>query len=104
MSSPLSSYHHKRDFSITGEPKGKTGKRKNRQLAFVIQKHGARRLHYDFRLELDGVMKSWAVTRGPSYDPADKRLAGQVEHHRLQSNHFDGVIPVKQHDAGPVMM
>mgnify|MGYP003524824408 FL=1 len=104
MSSPLSSYHHKRDFSITGEPKGKTGKRKNRQLAFVIQKHGARRLHYDFRLELDGVMKSWAVTRGPSYDPADKRLAVQVEDHPLQYNHFEGVIPAKQYGAGPVMI
>lgn len=104
MPSPLSNYHHKRDFSITDEPKGKTGKRKNSHLAFVIQKHGARRLHYDFRLELDGVMKSWAVTRGPSYDPADKRLAVHVEDHPLEYNHFEGVIPDKQYGAGPVMI
>ncbi|MCC7090578.1 MAG: DNA ligase D [Nitrosomonas sp.] len=104
MSSPLSSYHHKRDFSVTSEPKGKTGKPKTRRLAFVIQKHGARRLHYDFRLELDGVMKSWAVTRGPSYDPADKRLAVHVEDHPLEYNRFEGVIPDKQYGAGPVMI
>ncbi len=104
MSSPLSNYHHKRDFSVTGEPKGKTGKRKNSHRVFIIQKHGARRLHYDFRLELDGVMKSWAVTRGPSYDPADKRLAVHVEDHPLEYNQFEGVIPDRQYGAGPVMI
>ncbi|HLP80484.1 MAG TPA: DNA polymerase ligase N-terminal domain-containing protein, partial [Nitrosomonas sp.] len=104
MSSPLSNYHHKRDFSVTGEPKGKTGKRKNSHRVFIIQKHGARRLHYDFRLELDGVMKSWAVTRGPSYDPADKRLAVHVEDHPLKYNQFEGVIPDRQYGAGPVMI
>src|SRR5687768_6936773 len=104
MARLLSKYHQKRDFSITGEPKGKTGKRNNAHLVFVIQKHGARRLHYDFRLELDGVMKSWAVTRGPSYDPADKRLAVHVEDHPIDYNKFEGVIPAKQYGAGPVMI
>ncbi len=104
MADLLSKYHQKRDFSITGEPKGKTGKRKNSHLVFVIQKHGARRLHYDFRLELDGVMKSWAVTRGPSYDPADRRLAVHVEDHPMEYNQFEGIIPDKQYGAGPVMI
>jgi bifunctional non-homologous end joining protein LigD len=104
MTRLLSKYHQKRNFNITGEPKGKTGKKKNKRLAFVIQKHGARRLHYDFRLELDGVMKSWAVTRGPSYDPADKRLAVHVEDHPVEYNKFEGVIPDKQYGAGPVMI
>lgn len=104
MAHPLSKYHEKRDFNITNEPKGKAGKRKNAHLAFVIQKHGARRLHYDFRLELDGVMKSWAVTRGPSYDPADKRLAIHVEDHPIEYNKFEGIIPDKQYGAGPVMI
>ncbi|SFE92173.1 DNA ligase D [Nitrosomonas sp. Nm166] len=104
MADLLSKYHQKRDFSITGEPKGKAGKRKNTHLAFVIQKHGARRLHYDFRLELDGVMKSWAVTRGPSYDPTDKRLAVHVEDHPMEYNQFEGIIPDKQYGAGPVMI
>jgi bifunctional non-homologous end joining protein LigD len=100
----LSEYNKKRDFSVTGEPKGKVGAKKAKTLAFVIQKHGARRLHYDFRLELDGVMKSWAVTRGPSYDPADKRLAVQTEDHPISYNSFEGVIPEKQYGAGPVMI
>ncbi len=104
MTGLLSKYQQKRDFSITDEPKGKTGKYKNAHLAFVIQKHGARRLHYDFRLQLDGVMKSWAVTRGPSYDPSDKRLAVQVEDHPIEYNQFEGVIPAKQYGAGPVMI
>jgi bifunctional non-homologous end joining protein LigD len=71
MARTLSEYNKKRNFKITAEPKGKAGTRRKKHLEFVIQKHGARRLHYDLRLELDGVMKSWAVTRGPSYDPAD---------------------------------
>jgi bifunctional non-homologous end joining protein LigD len=100
----LSLYNKKRDFSITGEPKGKVGAKKGKALAFVIQKHGARRLHYDFRLELDGVMKSWAVTRGPSYDPHDRRLAVQTEDHPISYNKFEGVIPEKQYGAGPVMI
>lgn len=100
----LSEYHKKRDFNITGEPKGKTSRGKKSSLSFVIQKHGARRLHYDFRLELDGVMKSWAVTKGPSYDPADKRLAVRTEDHPIEYNQFEGVIPDKQYGAGPVMI
>jgi bifunctional non-homologous end joining protein LigD len=104
MAKLLSKYHQKRNFSITKEPKGKTGTRKKTGLVFVIQKHGARRLHYDFRLELDGVMKSWAVTRGPSYDPADKRLAVHVEDHPIEYNKFEGVIPQGQYGGGPVMI
>jgi len=108
MPQPLSEYHKKRDFGITAEPsgkfKGKAPRRKKSRLAFVIQKHGARRLHYDLRLELDGVMKSWAVTRGPSYDPADRRLAVHVEDHPIEYNKFEGVIPEKQYGAGPVMI
>ncbi|MGZ9097638.1 MAG: DNA ligase D [Micavibrio sp.] len=102
---PLSEYHKKRDFGITAEPKGRhTLKKKSEKLEFVIQKHGARRLHYDFRLELDGVMKSWAVTKGPSYNPADKRLAVETEDHPMDYNKFEGVIPDKQYGAGPVMI
>lgn len=100
----LSEYNRKRDFSITGEPEGKTGRARKKSLEFVIQKHGARRLHYDFRLELDGVMKSWAVTRGPSYNPDDKRLAVHTEDHPMDYNHFEGVIPDKQYGAGAVMI
>lgn len=100
----LTEYNKKRNFAITGEPKGEAFARKKKSLAFVIQKHDARQLHYDFRLELDGVMKSWAVTRGPSYDPADKRLAVQTEDHPLSYNKFEGVIPEKQYGAGPVMI
>jgi bifunctional non-homologous end joining protein LigD len=100
----LNEYNKKRNFTITGEPKGKLSARKAKALAFVIQKHGARRLHYDFRLELDGAMKSWAVTRGPSYDPADKRLAVQTEDHPISYNKFEGIIPEKQYGAGPVMI
>ena len=84
MSKPgLSVYRAKRDFSKTGEPSGRTPAAPSAQLRFVIQKHAARRLHYDLRLELDGVFKSWAVTRGPSLDPAEKRLAVEVEDHHI---------------------
>lgn len=100
----LTQYHKKRNFGITAEPKGKVEATKKSRLAFVIQKHGATRLHYDFRLELDGVMKSWAVTRGPSYDPADKRLAVHVEDHPVEYNKFEGVIPAGQYGGGPVMI
>ena len=98
---PLRTYHEKRDFRSTPEPRGKVGKADKHM--FVIQKHDATRLHYDFRLELDGVMKSWAVTRGPSLDPAEKRLAVRTEDHPTDYAGFEGVIP-KGYGAGTVML
>ena len=99
----LSKYHEKRNFNVTSEPKGKA-KKSNKNLCFVIQLHEATRTHYDFRLEWNGVMKSWAVTKGPSYDPADKRLAVRTEDHPIEYNKFEGVIPDRQYGAGPVMI
>ncbi|HUI96916.1 MAG TPA: DNA ligase D [Xanthobacteraceae bacterium] len=98
----LQTYHAKRKFGVTSEPRGKIARRKGNQ--FVIQKHAARRLHYDLRLELDGVMKSWAVTRGPSLVPGEKRLAVQVEDHPIAYNTFEGTIPEGQYGAGTVMI
>jgi len=100
----LKKYNEKRDFAITAEPKGNTGKFTKTNLCFVIQLHEATRTHYDFRLEWHGVMKSWAVTKGPSFDPADKRLAVRTEDHPRDYNDFEGVIPEKQYGAGPVMI
>ncbi|SFM94996.1 DNA ligase D [Nitrosomonas communis] len=100
----LKKYNEKRDFDITAEPKGKVGKRAKTNLRFVIQLHEATRTHYDFRLEWHGVMKSWAVAKGPSYDPADKRLAVRTEDHPMDYNDFEGVIAEKQYGAGPVMI
>lgn len=100
----LKKYNKKRDFGITAEPKGKPGKRAKTNLRFVIQLHEATRTHYDFRLEWDGIIKSWAVTKGPSFDPADKRLAVRTEDHPVDYNDFEGVIPDKQYGAGPVMI
>jgi bifunctional non-homologous end joining protein LigD len=97
----LSNYRTKRRFNVTTEPRGRVGKRGN---AFVVQKHDARRLHYDLRLQLDGVMKSWAVTRGPSLVPGDKRLAVQVEDHPIDYNKFEGTIPEGEYGAGTVMV
>jgi len=97
----LSKYHAKRRFGVTAEPRGKVGKGGN---AFVIQKHAARRLHYDLRLQLDGVMKSWAVTRGPSLVPSEKRLAVQVEDHPVDYNTFEGTIPQGEYGGGTVMV
>lgn len=101
MADSLSRYQSMRDFGETPEPKGKVGKRKGH--SFVIQKHDATRLHYDFRLELDGVLLSWAVTRGPSLNPADKRLAVRTEDHPLQYGKFEGIIP-SGYGAGTVIL
>jgi bifunctional non-homologous end joining protein LigD len=98
----LRSYRAKRDFRRTPEPRGKARRGMGRR--FVIQKHAARRLHYDLRLELDGVMKSWAVTRGPSLVPAHKRLAIAVEDHPVEYNCFEGTIPKGEYGGGTVMI
>jgi bifunctional non-homologous end joining protein LigD len=98
----LQVYHKKRKFNVTPEPRGRQGRGKGNQ--FVIQKHAATRLHYDLRLELDGVMKSWAVTRGPSMVPGEKRLAVQVEDHPIEYNKFEGTIPKGEYGGGTVMI
>ncbi len=100
----LTQYHAKRDFKIAREPRGHVGARKGKALAYLIQKHAASHLHYDFRLELNGVLLSWAVPKGPSFDPADKRLAMHVEDHPLEYGHFEGTIPKGQYGGGTVML
>jgi DNA ligase D-like protein (predicted 3'-phosphoesterase) len=99
----LKEYHKKRDFKITAEPFGGS-KKKGKKNIFVIQKHDASNLHYDFRIEVDGLLKSWAVPKGPSTDPKEKRLAVPTEDHPLEYANFEGIIPEDQYGGGTVMV
>src|SRR5690349_10433159 len=102
--SRLDEYNRKRRFDVTPEPAGKPRRTRKKTLQFVIQKHRATALHYDFRLEHDGVMLSWAVPKGPSLDPSNKRFAMQTEDHPIDYNQFEGVIPEGEYGGGTVMI
>ncbi len=101
---PLATYNRKRDFAKTAEPAGKAAAKRAKDRIFMVQKHDATRLHYDFRLELEGTLKSWAVTRGPSLDPADNRLAVRTEDHPMSYATFEGLIPKGEYGGGTVML
>lgn len=101
---PLGRYRKRRDFAISPEPRGKKQQKKSSRRRFVIQKHAARQLHYDFRIEIDGVLKSWALPKGPSTNPRDKRLAVPTDDHPIAYAKFEGVIPKGHYGAGAVMV